>query len=1592
MLALLLTIAMVLPFCPVRAEAAEDAPPVTAPDDHGLTPPDTAPQIGDYETFLSNLKALEDYAAAYAGEHPASDPAWLVANFIRAGEERFSGAAWTQLAGAEDTAFSAYVREQEEAYNASASDKRNVMGLRNLVPFAVTGGETMDMAKLFALVAAGLHTDAADREAVAGWASDLADLMARADSKGITGTVEEMAQTIRTELLQKDAAFSRTDYLADLDGVRILDQVKAGGSIHDTLKSFYAASPTEEARAAYFLAQRMGGVSSRGDIRDRIFAAYTGNALAAAWESSHSFAAEDLSDLRRACCYAFADQLCQLAGDYVEMNDGRYVSVVSSQKTTLTEGITQEIFKGTTTDGKQVVYYVATADIASPYVDVYANYKDNDPSKGWGMQKVRDQVKAANARHSDPASPNYIPYYQVVASINGAGYNMTTGEPGGLLVMGGVEYQAPDGNGFFGILSDGTARIGSTEEYNSLKAQGKVMEGIAIFGTTLVKDGQIAVVPYAGHVNDRASRTAVGITRTGKVVFMVVDGRQEPVSCGASMLEIAQIMLDAGCVDAVNLDGGGSTTYMALQPGDSEISLVNNPSDGFERSVSTSLIMVSTLPGADALDHAQLSTEVDYLTIGSSVAVTARGVNAAGQDAQLPSKLTWTVSDSSVASVTTSGIVTGLKNGTVEVRLMQGTKVLGTKTLQVVVPDGVYFTQSPIQAAWGEITELPVTATYQGKPMAFRAEDIAFTLSNPSAGTLRGLTFTAAVDPSIRNVTITAAAAKDPAVSGSAEIVLFGRNEASFDFSRVTGGDRELAWVRKVTNATTDDGFTYLVHKAGEPMAAQYTLALDLSRLPLDSGALAAACSQLGVTTGSQGALLALADKLSTATVLMPTITFDEDLTVDVSNIAVTGSLVTLVDAKVDSATNTLVITLGWKSQSAPLSLESTNGVCVITGITAAPRSGAAWDSGNRLALANTVGMDFAVCLKGDALHTWAAANPDKGVEAYEVSGEKGGRILGGGTAGEDSFTLINSVKNGWFHEDGGYAFYENGSRYTGVRRAGDFYYDFGESGINQGQVKYSGLFMEKGKRCYAKDGVLTPGWYIEGDDHYYFDENGVGYHGKVKIDEVEIEFDNGLQIGGHTGFVTKTNGYTYHYTNGIMDYGWVYVGDDLYHFNTNIGTMTTGTHVIPDEEASAKGAYYDFAPDGRTLRGYFNGFGYYYWAGKPASNKWVKSGADPDPEAWYRTNTNGHFVTDATGKETFSLTMGGKTYKAVKIECDGVVYTFDTTNGKLLRGDFVLKDGAWYYYWAGAPVNDGWFDLEGKKYYAYEDGHLALGSNTIDGETYMFSGRGELITEKPILTAALTSGGSKLTIRLEDDTAHKALWVAVWGEKAGQAASLQWIQLDAVSGGVWSKEIHACSLGISGADLLNLHAYSGELKETFLISTTMNMAGPADHSYGHDFDYKCDLCGETREVDMTRPMVDMFRMYNPNTGEHFYTGSEVERDNLIGHGWQYEGVGFTFPLTTGDPVHRLFQPSTGEHLYTMDVNEKDALLAAGWNYEGIAFNSGFENEVPQYRLHNPNATVGAYHFTASAEERDNLLNAGWEYQGIGWYSLGSMS
>ena len=129
-----------------------------------------------------------------------------------------------------------------------------------------------------------------------------------------------------------------------------------------------------------------------------------------------------------------------------------------------------------------------------------------------------------------------------------------------------------------------------------------------------------------------------------------------------------------------------------------------------------------------------------------------------------------------------------------------------------------------------------------------------------------------------------------------------------------------------------------------------------------------------------------------------------------------------------------------------------------------------------------------------------------------------------------------------------------------------------------------------------------------------------------------------------------------------------------------------------------------------------------------------------------------------------------------------------------------------------------------------------------------------------------------------------------------------------------------------------------------------------------------------------------MYRLYNPYSGEHFYTASEYERNSLDAIGWNYEGVGWKAP-TTGDPVYRLYNPYTSEHHYTLSRSERDALVALGWNYEGRAWNSG--GPVALLRQFNPYVSIGSHNYTTSAAERDALVRVGWHDEGVGWYGLG---
>ncbi|GIP38007.1 hypothetical protein J31TS4_12870 [Paenibacillus sp. J31TS4] len=114
----------------------------------------------------------------------------------------------------------------------------------------------------------------------------------------------------------------------------------------------------------------------------------------------------------------------------------------------------------------------------------------------------------------------------------------------------------------------------------------------------LLKDGEIppaiSDLMTLRHL-DHHPRTVLATKGTEVYVF-VFDGRQAGYSDGMSYLEGAAYMQSLGMENAINLDGGGSSTYAIRKPGESDFTVMNRPSDGAERPIGNALLLISTTP------------------------------------------------------------------------------------------------------------------------------------------------------------------------------------------------------------------------------------------------------------------------------------------------------------------------------------------------------------------------------------------------------------------------------------------------------------------------------------------------------------------------------------------------------------------------------------------------------------------------------------------------------------------------------------------------------------------------------------------------------------------------------------------------------------------------------------------------------------------------------------------------------------------------------------------------------------------------------------------------------------------------------------
>ena len=359
----------------------------------------------------------------------------------------------------------------------------------------------------------------------------------------------------------------------------------------------------------------------------------------------------------------------------------------------------------------------STASIAVGYSD--DDIETIKTRRNWAMTETTKQAQSMQTRRGT----------NVVGAINAGGYDMSNGRPSGAFIMDGTEINRATSTTFW-IDMKGNAHITGAQECNAALDSGNVREAVSGFGD-IFTDGHAT----SGLDNStRASRTAIGIKADGTVVMFMVDGRQAPYSVGMTMAEVAAAMEDLGCEQAVNLDGGGSSTFATQREGESEndttagLTLRCRPSDGYERKVSNTIMVLSTAKPTGQFDHAVVTPNDEVYTPGSTVQFTATGVDVSGGKVDIPTGASWAVL-SGDGSIDANGLYTAAGTcGEVKVGLETGGKIIGQTRIQVQWPDKLDFTNNSVSIDFGQTSDLTFKPTWQGRAVHYKDGDFVWTL------------------------------------------------------------------------------------------------------------------------------------------------------------------------------------------------------------------------------------------------------------------------------------------------------------------------------------------------------------------------------------------------------------------------------------------------------------------------------------------------------------------------------------------------------------------------------------------------------------------------------------------------------------------------------------------------------------------------------------------------------------------------------------------------------------------------------------------------------------------------------------------------
>ena len=241
----------------------------------------------------------------------------------------------------------------------------------------------------------------------------------------------------------------------------------------------------------------------------------------------------------------------------------------------------------------------------------------------------------------------------------------------------------------------------------------------------LLKDGNV----YSTTDASNQPRTSIGIRADGTVVMATIDGRQKD-AVGMSYKSAAQAMKALGCVDALNLDGGGSTTFVLRNPGDMKTSVVNKVSGSSPRQVANAIVLMNTAP-TGAAKTLNITPKNTLMLAGSTVNLSVSGAYDENyKPVAVPGFVSWSVADS-LGSIDENGNFTAVSSGVSTVTAASET-AQGTAKIEIApYITAIYPNKTSVTAKAGETVSLDATAYYNGRKVT--ANKSLFTWSAPES-------------------------------------------------------------------------------------------------------------------------------------------------------------------------------------------------------------------------------------------------------------------------------------------------------------------------------------------------------------------------------------------------------------------------------------------------------------------------------------------------------------------------------------------------------------------------------------------------------------------------------------------------------------------------------------------------------------------------------------------------------------------------------------------------------------------------------------------------------------------------------------------